>query len=57
MSFCIAASLLGGTTVFIILTASFMNSLVPQLSTCEWTLVVAGVLTPFTWLGTPKDFW
>ena len=20
-------------------------------------MVVAAVLTPFTWLGTPKDFW
>ncbi|KAK3879829.1 hypothetical protein Pcinc_015636 [Petrolisthes cinctipes] len=47
----------GPNTVYLVLTASLLNSLVGELSTCEWVLVTAAVLLPFTWLGTPKDFW
>ncbi|XP_047477139.1 amino acid transporter AVT1B-like isoform X1 [Penaeus chinensis] len=53
----VVITLLGGTTVFLILIASFLNGLIPQLSSCEWLLIVAAVILPFTWLGTPKDFW
>ncbi|XP_071531714.1 uncharacterized protein [Panulirus ornatus] len=54
---CVAITLVGGTTVFLILLASFMAALVTQLSTCQWVLVCGAVLMPCTWLGTPKDFW
>ncbi|KAK3879830.1 hypothetical protein Pcinc_015637 [Petrolisthes cinctipes] len=50
-------TLLGATTVYLILTANFLNALVDDLSSCEWVLVTGAVLLPFTWLGTPKDFW
>ncbi|ROT83183.1 Proton-coupled amino acid transporter 4 [Penaeus vannamei] len=53
----VVITLMGGTIVFLILIASFLNGLIPQLSPCEWLLVVAAVILPFTWLGTPKDFW
>ena len=34
-------------------------SKVPALSfsPCLWMLIVAAILTPVVWLGTPKDFW
>ncbi|XP_069161826.1 uncharacterized protein [Procambarus clarkii] len=54
---CVLITLLGGTIVYLILIASFMNQMVSDLSVCEWVLVTAGVVLPFTWLGTPKDFW
>ena len=28
-----------------------------DISFCYWLLVVAAVLVPLSWLGTPKDFW
>ncbi len=24
---------------------------------CVWLVVMAGILVPLSWLGTPKDFW
>nr|XP_053644910.1 uncharacterized protein LOC128697303 [Cherax quadricarinatus] len=54
---CMLTTLLGGTIVFLILVASFMNQLVVQVSLCEWVLITAVLLLPLTWLGTPKDFW
>ncbi|XP_063851189.1 uncharacterized protein LOC135094761 [Scylla paramamosain] len=51
------AAIYGVSTVFLILISSFMNELLPVLSNCEWLLVAGGIVLPFTWLGTPKDFW
>lgn len=53
----VVITLLGGSTVFLILMASFMNELIGSVSVCAWVLVMAAVVMPFTWLGTPKDFW
>lgn len=47
----------GPSTVMLVLTASLLNSVMGELSMCEWVLVLAAVLLPVTWLGTPKDFW
>uniref|UniRef100_A0A6A7G403 Proton-coupled amino acid transporter 2-like n=1 Tax=Hirondellea gigas TaxID=1518452 RepID=A0A6A7G403_9CRUS len=55
--FCVVASQFGGTTVFIILIAEMLNSLITAVSICEWVLIVGLLITPFTWLGTPNDFW
>lgn len=54
---CVFLTLFGGATVYLILMSSFLNNLIDDLSVCEWLLVVTAVLLPFTWLGTPKDFW
>ncbi|CAL4068119.1 unnamed protein product, partial [Meganyctiphanes norvegica] len=57
---CMAAvvvGLMGSTTVFAILAAQMLNSMVTDLSQCEWLLIVGAVLAPLTWFGTPKDFW
>ena len=28
-----------------------------HLHLCQWMVIVAVILTPLTWAGTPKDFW
>ncbi|XP_021379870.1 amino acid transporter ANTL2-like [Mizuhopecten yessoensis] len=51
----------GGAVVFLLLAADNMETLVKALghdiSFCFWLLIIAGFLVPFTWFGTPKDFW
>merc|ERR1719154_171035 len=54
---CVIITQYGGTAVFIILSSQMAFSMVDKLSTCEWILVIGGILIPCTWLGTPKDFW
>ncbi|XP_042857114.1 amino acid transporter AVT1J-like [Penaeus japonicus] len=55
------ATLLGVSTVFLLLAAQLLSALAqPLLSSatlCSCLFVVGGVLVPATWLGTPKDFW
>ena len=53
----VLATLGGGTTVFILLIGGMLSSLVPDLSICEWVMIVGACIIPLTWLGTPKDFW
>lgn len=62
VSICIDVTLFGVSVVFMILAATNLNAVfseVPALhfSPCYWMMVVAVLLTPFVWLGTPKDFW
>ena len=57
---CISLTLYGGGCVFIVLISQLLGSLVSsviQLSLCQWMVVVAVILIPLTWAGTPKDFW
>ena len=58
---CITLTLYGGGCVFIVLIAQLLQSLFLaagySLSLCIWMVIVAGALTPLTWMGTPKDFW
>lgn len=54
---CVFLTLFGSATVYLILMASFISQLAPVLSVCEWLCVVTLIMLPFTWLGTPKDFW
>ena len=57
----ISLTLYGGGCVFIVLISQLVRSLADSvdlhLSLCVWMVVVAGLLIPLTWLGTPKDFW
>ncbi|KAG7175976.1 Amino acid transporter AVT1A-like [Homarus americanus] len=54
-------TLFGAGTVYLLLvsqqTHDLLYQLVPSLSQCAWTLIIGLILTPFTWLGTPKEFW
>ena len=58
---CITLTLYGGGCVFIVLISQLLQSLLQaagfELSLCVWMVIVAGGLTPLTWMGTPKDFW
>ena len=56
----ITLTLYGGGCVFIVLISQLLQSLFETylpLSLCVWMVIVAGGLTPLTWMGTPKDFW
>ena len=58
----IALTLYGGCCVFLVLISQLLGSLIyqscgVQLSLCVWMVIVAALVTPLTWLGTPKDFW
>ncbi|XP_042214090.1 amino acid transporter AVT1D-like isoform X4 [Homarus americanus] len=58
-------NLFGSTTVFIILISEMVASILmhstPEgqcgLTKCQLVIVVGLCVVPFTWLGTPKDFW
>merc|ERR1719289_847466 len=58
---CISLTLYGGGCVFIVLISQLLGSLVAnaglKLHLCEWMVIVAVILIPLTWAGTPKDFW
>ena len=65
-TFCICATLYGAGCVFIVLIAQCLESIFEEniskeifghMSICEWMPIVAIILIPLTWLGTPKDFW
>ncbi|KAF0293885.1 Amino acid transporter AVT1A [Amphibalanus amphitrite] len=49
----------GGSIVYVLLSAELLEGLVgkDRLTYCVWILVVAGVLLPLSFLGSPKDFW
>jgi len=57
----ISLTLYGGGCVFIVLISQLSKSLFAnaglELSLCLWMVIVAGILIPLTWAGTPKDFW
>lgn len=51
-------TLFGASIVFMELMAGIMEDLTREaLPACVWIVIVAAVLVPLTWLGTPKDFW
>ncbi|XP_071113717.1 uncharacterized protein [Haliotis cracherodii] len=61
VSFSINFTLFGVSVVFLLLASENIQSLLADVhanvSFCYWLIIVAGVLTPLSWLGTPKDFW
>ncbi|KAL4237137.1 hypothetical protein ACF0H5_005517 [Mactra antiquata] len=60
VSFCINFSMFGSTVVFILIASENIMKLLPSgtgMNCCYLALIIGGVITPFTWLGTPKDFW
>ncbi|XP_067675354.1 uncharacterized protein [Haliotis asinina] len=61
VSFSINFTMYGGAVVYLILASENLQSLLSDvkedISFCFWLLIVAGILLPLAWLGTPKDFW
>lgn len=61
MSFCIQFTLFGAGTVYLLLAAQIVKDLLDDymetFGTCIWFLIIALILLPAMWLGSPKDFW
>nr|BAN20757.1 vesicular inhibitory amino acid transporter, putative [Riptortus pedestris] len=58
---CNSVCLFGVGTVFIILASQIFEELLsdiaPKITFCLWLLIIGALLTPLSWLGSPKDFW
>lgn len=62
VSFSINFTLFGVSTVFLLLASENIEDLIERwsgkdLSFCYWLLILAAVICPLTWFGTPADFW
>ncbi|CAH1389605.1 unnamed protein product [Nezara viridula] len=61
VSICNYFTLFGVATVYLLLASQMTHTLlkdyVQELTVCVLILILAIVLTPPTWLGSPKDFW
>ncbi|UYV79041.1 hypothetical protein LAZ67_17000838 [Cordylochernes scorpioides] len=59
VSICSYFSLLGGDVVYILVISKFLQQMFPQLgmSFCVWIVLLSLILLPFTFLGSPHDFW
>ncbi|XP_054713383.1 uncharacterized protein LOC129222852 [Uloborus diversus] len=59
VSVCLQVTLMGVATVFLLLSSQLISSLASKLGVdfCFWILILAVILCPLMWLGTPDDFW
>lgn len=59
VSTCLDITLIGVSTVFLLLAAQLVGNLATSfgLSFCYWILILAAILCPLVWLGTPNEFW
>jgi vesicular inhibitory amino acid transporter len=55
------ATLLGVAVVFVLMASEIIQQLLHDIkihiSFCYWMIIIVAFLTPFTWLGSPKDMW
>ena len=60
VSGCIQFTLFGAGTVYLLLSSQIIQELleyiIPNVGFCIWFLIIAALLCPAMWLGTPKDF-
>ncbi|XP_022112040.1 amino acid transporter AVT1E-like [Acanthaster planci] len=61
VTLCVNLTLFSVTTVFLLVSSQLFQTLLQMaevnISFCAWVPIIAAVLCPLTWLGTPKDFW
>ena len=61
VSVCISITLLGVSSVVIVLLGSFFENIFQafhvHLSSCAWMVILTVLLSPVCLLGSPKDFW
>lgn len=62
VSFSINFTQFGVSVVFLLLASENVEDLVEKwsgtdLSFCIWLIILAGIICPLTWFGTPADFW
>lgn len=60
VSGCVQFTLFGAGTVYLLLSSQIIQDLfeniIPNFGFCTWFLIIAALLCPAMWLGTPKDF-
>ncbi|XP_043234502.1 amino acid transporter AVT3B-like [Amphibalanus amphitrite] len=62
---CMSINTFGACIVYVLIVAQLLENLLcpspsdcaVDLSYCIWVLVIAAILVPVSWLGSPKDFW
>ena len=51
----------GGSVVYLLLCSELVESLTHNITKhitfCDWILIIALLLLPLSWLGSPADFW
>ena len=62
MLLAVEVNLFGTAVVDLLLAAENIQSMIENntginISFCYWLMILTTFLLPFTWLGTPKDFW
>ena len=61
VSGCIQFTLFGAGIVYLLLASQLIRELLrhlaPGIGLCHWFIIIAVVLCPAMWLGSPKDFW
>ncbi|GFS13239.1 proton-coupled amino acid transporter 4 [Elysia marginata] len=59
VSFCVIFTSCGSSVAYLLLISENLMALLPSanISYGCWLVIVAAVLCPVCWLGTPKDFW
>ena len=57
----VVTGVFGSSVLYILLAAENSHSLLGHagvnLSPCLWMVIVAVILLPLSWFGSPKDFW
>lgn len=60
VSVCIQITLFGAGTVYLLLASQIVQKLMvlyfPTVSICKWFALIAVLVSPVMWLGSPKDF-
>ncbi len=47
----------GTGCIYFLLIGSYATDLTGYFDVCTWMVIVAVLLVPFTWFGTPQDAW
>lgn len=57
---CVQITLIGSMVVILLLAAQIITNIAfasTQICFCTWLVILAAILTPLTWFGTPHEFW
>jgi len=57
---CVQITLIGSMVVILLLAAQIITNIAfssTGICFCTWLIILAAILTPLTWFGTPSEFW
>lgn len=60
MTFCVQTTLFGSCVVVLLLCSEIIYNVAKDaigICFCNWILIIAAVLCPLMWFGTPGEFW